>query len=128
MRGAPWWRASGGKEPPATGQRSGGGRQLGGRGAVVSSGRGRGDEGGLGGLSERPVRAAVFGGQGSGDGEHEGEAFGVELAEDIGEREVGGARGHKKLRRSRNPVAVRGGRNNSGAGGERGSDRSWWLL
>jgi hypothetical protein len=58
-------------------------------------------------------------------GEREGEAFGVELAEDIGEREVGGARGHKKLRRSRNPVAVRGGRNNSGAGGERGSDRSW---
>jgi hypothetical protein len=37
-------------------------------------------------------------------GECEGEAFSVELAEDIGEREVGGLRGHEKLRRGRNPA------------------------
>jgi hypothetical protein len=64
LRGAPRWHASDGKEPPAAGQRSGGGRRLGGRGAAVSSGRGRGCEGGLGGRSERPVRTAALSGQG----------------------------------------------------------------
>jgi hypothetical protein len=78
---------------------------------VVSSGRGRGSEGGLGGWSERPVRAAALGGQGSGDGgarrgEREREAFGVELAEDIGER-AGSAHGRQKPRRGGNPWAVR---------------------
>jgi hypothetical protein len=52
-------------------------------------------------------------------GEREGEAFGVELTEDIGVHEVGGARGHRKL--------LRGQKNNS-AGDDRGSDRSWQLL
>jgi hypothetical protein len=72
-RGAPWWHASDRKEPPAVGWGSGGGRRLRGCGAVVSSGRGRGGEGGLGGWLERPVRAAALGGQGSGDGEPEEE-------------------------------------------------------
>jgi hypothetical protein len=40
-------------------------------------------------------------------GEHEGEAFGVELAEVIGERE-GGARGRGKLQHGRNPRVVHG--------------------
>jgi hypothetical protein len=71
-RGAPRWRASGGKEPLVAGRRSGGGRQLGGRGAAVSSGGGCGGEGGLRGWSERPVWAAALSGQ-SGDGEHEEE-------------------------------------------------------
>jgi hypothetical protein len=92
-RGAPWWRASGRKEPPAAGWGSGGGRQLGGCGAVVSSGGGRGGEGSLGRWGARR-------------GEREREAFGVELAEDIGER-MGGARGREKPRRGRNPRAVR---------------------
>jgi hypothetical protein len=48
-RGAPLWRVSGRKEPPAAGRRSGGGRRLGGCGVVVSSGRGHGGKGGLGG-------------------------------------------------------------------------------
>jgi hypothetical protein len=56
VRGAPWWHASGGKEPPVAGRRRVQ-AQLGGRGAVVSSG-----EGGLGERSERSVRAAVLGG------------------------------------------------------------------
>jgi hypothetical protein len=56
-RGAPRWRVSGGKEPPMVGRRSGGGRQLRGRGAVVSSGGSHGGEGGLGdGLSGRFTR------------------------------------------------------------------------
>jgi hypothetical protein len=63
-RGAPLWRASGRKEPPAAGRRSGGGRQLGGHGVAVSSGGERGAEGGLGGRSERLVCAAVLSGQG----------------------------------------------------------------
>jgi hypothetical protein len=42
-------------------------------------------------------------------GEHEGEAIGVELANDIGMRE-GGAREHGKPRRGQNPWAVHGGR------------------
>jgi hypothetical protein len=33
VRGAPWWRASGGKEPTAVGRRSGAGHQFRGRGA-----------------------------------------------------------------------------------------------
>jgi hypothetical protein len=49
VRGAPWWRASGGKEPPVAGRWSGGGRRFGGRGVAVSSGAGHGGEGGLGG-------------------------------------------------------------------------------
>jgi hypothetical protein len=52
VRGAPWWRASGGQEPLVAGRRSGGGRQLGGRGG----------KGGLGGRSERPVHAVALGG------------------------------------------------------------------
>jgi hypothetical protein len=64
VRGAPWWNASGGKGPPTAGRRSCGGHWLGGRGAAVSSGGGRGGEGGLRGRSERPVRAVVLGGQG----------------------------------------------------------------
>jgi hypothetical protein len=66
VRGAPRWCALGGKEPPATGRRSGGGRRLGGCGAAVSSGRGHGGEGGIGGRSERPIRAVALGGQGIG--------------------------------------------------------------
>jgi hypothetical protein len=46
------------------GRRSGGGRRLVGHGATVSSGEGRGGVGGLGGQSERLVRAATLGGQG----------------------------------------------------------------
>jgi hypothetical protein len=64
VRGAPWWRASGGKEPPAVGRRSGGGRWLGGHGAMVSSSGGLGGEGGLGGWSERLVHVGALGGQG----------------------------------------------------------------
>jgi hypothetical protein len=62
VRGAPWWRASGGKEPTAVGRRSGAGHRFRGRGAVVSSGGGHGSEGGLGGQSEWPVRAKMLGG------------------------------------------------------------------
>jgi hypothetical protein len=40
VMGAPWWRVSGGKEPPVAGRRSGGGRRFKGRGAAVSSGGG----------------------------------------------------------------------------------------
>jgi hypothetical protein len=70
-RGAPRWCTSGGKEPPVAGWRSGGGCRLGGHGVVVSSGGGRGGEGGLGGRSEQLVRAVALGGQG--DGKHEEE-------------------------------------------------------
>jgi hypothetical protein len=66
VRGAPWWRASGGKELLAAGRRSGGGRRLRGHGAAMSSGGGRGGNGGLRGRSERPVRAVALGGQGIG--------------------------------------------------------------
>jgi hypothetical protein len=52
---APLWHASGGKEPPAAGWRSCGGRQLRARGAAVSSGGGCGGEGDLRGRSEGPV-------------------------------------------------------------------------
>jgi hypothetical protein len=73
VRGAPWWRSSGRKEPPAAGRRSGGGRHLGGCRAAVSSGRGRGSDGSLGGRLERPVCAVMLILQGSGDGEHDEE-------------------------------------------------------
>jgi hypothetical protein len=61
-RGAPWWRTSDGKEPPAAGRRSGGGRRLRGRGAAMSSGGGCGSEGGLMGWSEWLVGAAALSG------------------------------------------------------------------
>jgi hypothetical protein len=64
-RGAPRWCASGGKEPPAVGWRSGGEHRLGGPGVAVSLGGGHGGEGGLGERSERPVCMAVLCGQGS---------------------------------------------------------------
>jgi hypothetical protein len=80
-----------GGTPPATGWRGSEGRWLRGRGATASLGGGCCDEDGLGGKLERPVRMAVLGGQGCGGkarrGEREGEAFVVELAEVIGERE-----------------------------------------
>jgi hypothetical protein len=59
-RGAPRWRASGGKEPPTAGRRSGGAHRFRGHGATVSSGGGRSSEGGLGGRSERLVHAVVL--------------------------------------------------------------------
>jgi hypothetical protein len=64
-RGAPWWHGSGGKLPVAAGRRSGGESQLGGRGAAVSSGGGRGGEGSLGEWSEWPFHTATLVGQGS---------------------------------------------------------------
>jgi hypothetical protein len=51
--------------PSVVGRRSGGGHQLSGRGAAVSSSGGRCGEGGLVGRSERPVCMVVLGGQGS---------------------------------------------------------------
>jgi hypothetical protein len=64
---------AGGGTPPAVGRRGSGGCQLGGQGAIASFGRGCCGEGGLGGRSERPVHAAVLGGQGCGNGKHEEE-------------------------------------------------------
>jgi hypothetical protein len=104
-------RAFGGT-PLAVGRRGSGGRRLGGRGATTSLGGGCCGEGGLGGKLEWPVRAAMLGGKGCGRearrGERKGEAFGIELAEVIGERE-GCTRGRRKPWRGRNPWAVRDG-------------------
>jgi hypothetical protein len=106
----------GGGIPPATGRRGSGGCRLGGQGATASLGRGHCGEGKLRGKPERPTHAAVLSLQGcdreARRGEHEGEAFGIELAEVIGMRE-GGARGHGKPRRDRNPWAVHGGQKTS---------------
>jgi hypothetical protein len=55
---------AGGGIPPAASRRGSGGRQLEGRGATASLGRGRCSEGGLGGKPEQPVCVAVLGGQG----------------------------------------------------------------
>jgi hypothetical protein len=52
----------GGRKPLTVGWWSGGGRRLEGRGAAVSSGRGRCGEGGLKGRSKRPIRAVMLGG------------------------------------------------------------------
>jgi hypothetical protein len=101
-----------GGTPPAAGWRGSEGRWLRGRGATASLGGGCCDEGGLGGKPKRPIRMAVLGGQGCDGkarrGEREGEAFGVELAEVIGERE-GSTLGHEKLWHSWNLWVVRGG-------------------
>jgi hypothetical protein len=98
--------------PLVAGRRGSGGRQLGGRGATASFGGGRCGEGGLRGKLERPVCMEVLGGQGCGGearrGEHEGEAFGVELTEVIGEHE-GSARGRGKPWCGQNLWAVRDG-------------------
>jgi hypothetical protein len=48
-------------EPTSISRRGGRGRQLGGWGAAVSLGGGRGGEGGLGGRSEWPVRVTTLG-------------------------------------------------------------------
>jgi hypothetical protein len=116
---------AGGGTPPAIGRKGSGGRRLRGQGATTSLGRGRCGEGGLEGKPELPVHVAVLGGQGCGGearrGEHEGEAFGVELAEVIGERE-GGARGRGKPQRDQNLWAVHDGQKTAATAAVRTGD------